>query len=287
MLEALLAAGFEVCAVLVAAEPADAQPIRQLTPAPSGSALPIANPFLARTIVQLAWGQAIPVFEVARPSAAETLALLAALRADAACVACFPQRLPKTLIELPRLGFLNMHPALLPAHRGPAPLFWIFRGGERTAGVTIHFMDQRLDTGDIATQQEIVLPDGISGLETERRCAALGARLMVESLRALGSGSLARRPQPPGGSYEPWPAPGDWRIDTSWTARRAFNFMRGTAEWGRAYLVSAAGEELALASAVGYDGETTLAKTYVREGDEVQVQFAMGVLRAKMKCAEG
>jgi methionyl-tRNA formyltransferase len=287
MLEALLGAGFEVCAVLIGAEPIDAQPIRQLRPGPSASALPIANPFVTRTIMQLAWERDIPVFEVARPAAAETLALLAALRPDAACVACFPQRLPKPLLELPQLGFLNMHPALLPAHRGPAPLFWTIHGGERTAGVTIHFMDQQLDTGDIVMQREIVLPDGISGLETERRCAALGARLMVESLQALGNGALARRPQPPGGSYQPWPTPDDWRIDTSWSARRAFNFMRGTEEWGLAYLVSADGEELVLASAIAYDGETTLAKTYVREGDEVQVQFAMGVLRAKMRCAEG
>jgi methionyl-tRNA formyltransferase len=283
ILEALLAAGFDVCGVAVAAERAGAPPITQVAPGPGASLLPIANPFLARTIVQLAWERGLPLFEIRRPGAPETLAQLAPLRADVACVACFPQRLPEPLLALAPLGFLNMHPALLPAHRGPAPLFWIFRSGERTAGVTIHLLDAGLDTGDIAMQERFVLPDGISGSAVEQRCAALGGRLMVETLRALEDRTLARRPQPRGGSYEPWPTPADWRIDIGWPARRAFNFMRGTEEWGQPYLVSVAGQELALAAALGYNSATTLGQPYVRVGDAVHIQFAAGVLRAQIK----
>ncbi|HEX9370936.1 MAG TPA: formyltransferase family protein, partial [Roseiflexaceae bacterium] len=161
-------------------------------------------------------------------------------------------------------------------------LFWTFRGGETHTGVTIHFMDEALDAGDIAAQAPVALPDGISGATAERICATLGGRLMVETLRALAAGALARRPQPPGGSYEPAPGAEDFRIDPAWPARHAFNFMRGTAEWGQPYLVAVDGADLALAAAIGYDAGAVLGAPYVHMGDEVRVQLAPGVLRARV-----
>jgi methionyl-tRNA formyltransferase len=104
---------------------------------------------------------------------------------------------------------------------------------------------------------------------------------MLEVLHRLHDGTLARRPQPPGGSYERWPTKDDWRIATSWTARRAFNFMRGTAEWGQPYIVQAGGEELVLATALAYDPHELLDKAFVRLDDEVLIQLATGVLRAR------
>ncbi len=282
VLRALLDANVAVCGVLVAADRAGGPPIAQIAPAQSRLSLPIANPFLEHTIVQIAWEHALPVFELRRPGALETLALVAELQPDVACVACFSQRIPTPLLALPPLGFLNMHPALLPSHRGPAPLFWVFRDGEPTAGVTIHFMDSGLDTGDIAAQESFALPDGIAGAAAEQQCDAIGARLMLAALHRLRDGPLPRRPQPPGGSYQPWPAPDDWRIATSWTAHRAFNFMRGTAEWGQRYFIQADGEQLALVRAIGYDPDERLDAAFVRLGDQVLIQFAAGVLRAQV-----
>lgn len=280
---ALLDAGLDVCGVLMAADRAGGPPIARVAPARNRSPLPIANPFLERTVAQIAWERDLPVFELRQPGAPETLALVATLRPDVACVACFPLRLPAPLLALPPLGFLNMHPALLPFHRGPAPLFWVFRGGEPTAGVTIHFMDEGLDTGDIVAQESFDLPDGVSGAATERRCDAIGGRLMVAALRELRDGTLSRRPQPLGGSYEAWPAPGDWRIDTSWTARRAFNFLRGTEEWGQPYSVQAGGEEIVVSEAIAYDPDATLEQAFVRVDDVVRIQFQPGVLRAGLR----
>jgi methionyl-tRNA formyltransferase len=281
MLHALLDAGVDLCGVLVAADRAGGPPIARVAPAQARSPLPIANPFLERTIAQIAWERDLPVFELRQPGAAETLALVAELQPDVACVACFSQRIPTPLLALPLLGFLNMHPALLPAHRGPAPQFWVFRGGEPTTGVTIHFMDAGLDTGDIAAQESFALPDGATGALAERQCNAIGARLMLAVLQGLRDGTLSRRAQPPGGSYQPWPAPDDWQIATSWTARRAFNFMRGTAEWGQPYIVRAGEQRIALATAIAYDPDEVLNEAFVRLGDEVWIQFAAGALRAR------
>jgi methionyl-tRNA formyltransferase len=281
VLSALLDAGVDVCGVLMAGDRAGGPPIAQVAPVQNRSSLPIANPFLERSTARVAWERELPVFELRDPAAPEALAQIAELRPGAACVACFPRRIPAPLLALPRLGFLNMHPALLPAHRGPAPLFWTFRAGERSAGVTIHFMDESLDSGDIVAQESFDLPDGVPGSAAERRGDAIGGRLMAAALRSLGDGPIERRPQPPGGSYEPWPTRDDWRIDTSWPARRAFNFMRGTAEWGQPYIVRIGGEEIALAAAIAYDPDAALGTPWLREGQEQTIQIAQGLLRAR------
>lgn len=282
VLRALLDAGVAVCGVLVAAENrAGGPPIARVAPTQTRSPLPIVNPFLERTLAQIAWELALPVFELRQPGAAETLAQVAELQPDIACVACFSQRISAALLALPPLGFLNMHPALLPAHRGPSPLFWVFREGEQIAGVTIHFMDAGLDTGDIVVQESFTLPDGVAGAVVEKQCDALGARLMLAALQGLRDGTPLRRPQPPGGSYQPWPAHDDWQIATSWTARRAFNFMRGTAQWGQPYIVDAGDQQLALAIAIAYDLDEPLHEAFVRVGGQIRIQFAAGVLRAR------
>ncbi|MBK9715139.1 MAG: hypothetical protein IPO81_28205 [Kouleothrix sp.] len=282
VLEVLLAAGLQVCAVVVAAaRGAAAGPIAALAPPRAASPLAIASPFLERNIAHLAWERGVATFELRQPGAPEARQALADLRPDLACVACFPRRIPAPLLAVPRLGFLNMHPSLLPAHRGPEPLFWTFRAGERQAGATIHFMDEGLDTGDIVAQAPLDLPDGISGAAAERRCAMLGGRLMAEALAALAAGALERRPQPPGGSYESWPGPQHWRIGAEWPARRAFNFMRGTAEWRRPYIIDAGGRELLIEAAIDYDADASLGVPLARVGDEVRIQCAPGVLRAR------
>jgi len=282
VLAALLDAGLDVRGVVVAAgrfaRETRPEPIVPLAP----PLIPLVGASPAGTIAEIAHARGIPAFELRRADASETLHTLAELRPDVACVACFPLRIPPTLLALPRHGFLNMHPALLPRHRGPEPLFWTFRAGERESGVTIHFMDEQFDTGDIAMQAPVQLPDGIGGAAAERLCAARGGGLMVATLRALRDGRLARRPQPAGGSYERRPAADDWRISTDWPAQRAYNFMRGTAEWGQPYLVTIGAEELTLSAALAYDAGATLSAPYTQDGDQVQIQFTPGVLWARL-----
>jgi methionyl-tRNA formyltransferase len=276
---ALLAAGLEVCGVVVPAA-ASSVTIARLVPERSRSPLPIANPYMSPGIVQLAWQHGIAAFAASRLADPATAAALADLQPDLACVACFPRRIPAALLQLPPLGWLNIHPSLLPAYRGPAPLFWIFRNGESTAGVTIHFMDQELDAGDIVAQAALALPDGVTGLAADSMCAELGGQLLIDALRRLPHAALERRRQPGGGSYQSWPAPNDWTISTTWPARRIFNFMRGTSDWGRPYLIDAGGVQLGLASAIDYSADAILGAPYTFAGRTVALQCTPGVLRA-------
>jgi len=285
---ALLDAGVQMAAVIVPASVGpsrghqDEAPILPIAPEPQPSHLPLLNPYVTPNAIHLAWQRQIPAFAAGRLDAAETLATLAGLDPDLICVSCFLQRFPRALLDLPRRGCLNLHPSLLPDLRGPAPLFWTFRRGQTNTGVTVHFMDEGLDTGDIAMQASLTLPDGISGAAAERLCAARGGKLLVEAVQALARGEVMRRPQPPGGSTYPWPAAADFTLDTRWPARRAFNFMRGTAEWGRPYPVTVAGDELQLATALAYTAGTTLTEPGIRQGKDVFIRFTPGVLQARL-----
>jgi methionyl-tRNA formyltransferase len=235
-LAALLAVGIDVRAVVVprprsVRAGASGAPIRRLEPPRPARGLALPAVSTERSILGLAGAASVPVFEVGRLAHEETLAVLRDPRPDVIVVACFPRLLPPALLDLPRHGALNVHPSLLPAYRGPQPLFWIFHDGLEHAGVTVHLMDSGADTGDIMAQQPLALPDGISYAGAEQRCAEVGARLVVEAARGLDTGTLARRPQPGVGiSYAPAPRPEDFVVAPDWSARRAFNFTRGMAD---------------------------------------------------------
>jgi methionyl-tRNA formyltransferase len=231
----------------------------------------------APSVVHLAWEREIPVLEVGRLREPECWAALESYRPDVLCVACFPQILPQPVLEWPRFGCLNLHPSLLPAYRGPAPLFWMFRNGEERAGVTIHRMDAGVDTGDILFQEAFAIPEGIGGDELERECARRGARLMVEAVRRLPSGTVPRRPQPEGGSYFSWPRAEDFVAEVTRPARWAFRFIRGVAGWGPVTIV--AGErQFRVRQALGYTEKGYLGRACERDGERVRIQFTPGVL---------
>ena len=276
-LDALLAAGVDVCSVALPAPRESPFAVRYVRP-PAGL-IPLAPPAAQQGLAGRAWARGLPVLELARPAAPEALAALHALRPDVACVACWPCRIPIALLALPPHGFLNLHPSLLPNHRGPEPLFWVLRDGAQP-GVTVHVMDAALDTGDIAAQAPVDLPDGISLAEAERRCADAGSRLLVDVLARLAAGTLQRRPQPPGGSSYGAPGPADFTLDAGWSARRAFNFMRASAAWGVPFTLVAGGAMLRLRAALAYEPGASLGAPWERTGDTVRAQLADGVLVA-------
>jgi methionyl-tRNA formyltransferase len=280
-LESLLTGGSEVSAVVIPAAFAASEPFpRRIEPTqPTLSALPIIDPYLTPNIVHRAWAHHIPVWEIGSLSDPPTLALLAGLRPDLIVVACFPFILPAAARQLPRYGCLNLHPSLLPAYRGPIPIFWMARQGERQAGVTLHVMDEGVDTGDIVAQTAFEWPDGISRIELEQCCAVEGGHLLVEAVQQLArSGQLRHWPQPQtGSSYFSWPTDKELVIPTNWSARRAFNFIRAATDWP--LLIAVGAERFPVAQALGYEANQTLVQPYRFESGELLIQFQPGVLR--------
>lgn len=274
-LQTLLSAG---CAVVGLIIPSPRRPfaslagLQRLLPPD----LPLSVPGSPPDIVALAHAHELPVWEAARLAADEGLAALAALRPDLWCVACFPRRLPPAWLALPRLGGLNLHPSLLPAYRGPQPLFWQFRQGEARTGVSVHQLDAGLDTGDLVGQAAVSFPDGWREVDAERALAATGARLVLD---ALAHAPWPRRPQPGiGASYFPSPTADDLSVPVSWPARRAFNFLRGAETWGPFDIVGPAGRwrvRSALAYAAQIPSETASA-------DSVWIAFSDGAVLVRL-----
>lgn len=230
--------------------------------------------------LQIAWQHHIPAYMVQHLSSVAVKKWLADQTLDIVCVACFPWRIPDALLALPTYGFLNLHPSLLPAYRGPAPLFWQLRAGCQTGGATVHWMDAKFDTGAIAAQTAVTFPDGATNAELDALCAAAGADLFCAVLQQLGQGVVVRQPQPTGGSYQTWPTPRDFRLEAQWSARHAYNFMRGTDVWQQPYGMTIAGEELWLRRALAYEPAAVQDCPLVYNGREVLLQLTPGVLRA-------
>jgi methionyl-tRNA formyltransferase len=227
-------------------------------------------------VVGLAHTLRIPVLEVGRLRDEAALAALASLAPEVLCAACFPRLLPPEWLHTPRLGCLNLHPSLLPAYRGPEPLFWQFRNGEGHTGVTVHFMDEGADTGDIVAQAEAPFPNGITYVDAERLAAQAGAQLLVD---ALAQAPIPRRPQSTTGvSSAPHPSAEALTVHSDWPAQRAFNFVRGAEAWGPFHLQI--GEaRFRLRSAVSISANETLGEPFQRQTDRLVVQFADGVVR--------
>ncbi|KAA3656641.1 MAG: hypothetical protein DWQ04_30530 [Chloroflexi bacterium] len=230
--------------------------------------------------LELAAQHQIPAFGVRHLQAEATLNSLRALSPDVICVSCFPQKLPPVLLQLPRLGCLNLHPSLLPHFRGPAPLFWTFQRGVSETGVTIHWMDEAFDTGDIALQKPLTLPDGISNQEAEQLLAKVGGDLMVDALQRLANNNLPRKPQPAGFAADPLPRDADFELNLNWSARRAFNFMRGTGGWKRPYVITINNQLIKLQVAIDFQPHQILSHPIATNGNQVIIQLNPGVLFA-------
>ena len=258
VLERLLAGDVEVAAVLLSG-PKGGSLRSLLQPGESagtlcggGLELPVLNLLvdsgqhggeLPLSLLGLALKEGLPVYECGNIGQSGVSEWLVELSFDVVCVACWNRLIPVTILDIPRHGFLNVHPSLLPSYRGPHPLFWQYRAGEKATGVTVHWMDAGLDTGDIAGQREIRFEDGLRGSEAEALCALAGGGLLADVVSDLARGKAMRRRQPAGGSYFSVPSEDDFALDADWHPRRAFNFMRANAEWGVPFRLETVGGE--------------------------------------------
>ena len=149
------------------------------------------------------------------------------LAPDLIVVACFPWLIPDALTTIARIAAINIHPSLLPQHRGPDPLFWTFRAGESTSGVTLHSLSSEFDTGSILAQTSTTVAGDESLASLEQRLAQIGADLLAELIAGLPSLPPALSQDESVAITEPAPSSVDREIDTSWTVAHARRFIAG------------------------------------------------------------
>lgn len=131
---------------------------------------------------------------------------------DLVICAYYPRIFPRRLIDIPPLGCVNVHPGLLPDYRGTFPTPWCILNNEKEIGVTLHYMDEGVDTGDVLVQKRHPIGADETGHELYRRSMKLCADLLIGNFDALLRKEIKSRPQAPGGSYYNRIAP-QYRID--------------------------------------------------------------------------
>ncbi len=155
---------------------------------------------------------------------------------DAIIVVGYGRIIPQWMIDLPRLGNLNLHASLLPKYRGAAPIQWAIANGESVTGVTTMRIDSGLDTGDILMQREIPIAAEDTAETLGPELAAIGADLMVETLRGLKNGQVRSIPQDHSqATLAPILKKEDGRMDFARGAEELFNRLRGFQPWPGAF----------------------------------------------------
>ena len=180
------------------------------------------------------WG--IPVFSPVKVKDPEAVQRLREESPDLIVVAAFGQILSKEILELPRLGCVNVHASLLPKYRGAAPIQWAVIDGEEKSGVTIMQMDEGLDTGDILMQEEITLDPEETGESLYNKMASLGGELLVKALPLIEQGALTPiRQNDEASTYASMLKKEMGNIDWNLPAVKIERLVRGLNSWPGAY----------------------------------------------------
>ena len=236
-------------------------------------------------LASLALLHAIPLIELVGDwsVAVERLARIAP---DVILVSCFGRKLPDNIVSIPRYGCFNLHPSLLPTFRGPAPVFWQFRAGVESFGISLHWVTAEIDAGDVVAQTRVTMPDGVNGHHANSRLAEAGSRLVEATMCSIEGGSLKRCAQSHGdASYQGFPSPDDYAVNTRWTARRMYNFICATRSPGIVFPSGVDGRIYRLTEAKSYrDGGRVGVGTAV-EGSIISINCRPGVVEAV--CAAG
>lgn len=173
-LEALLDAGYDVVGAFT-------QPDRPVGRGHKLAACPVKEAALRR---------GVPVYQFERLRSEEGLACLRGLAPDLVVTAAFGQILSQALLDVPRLGTVNVHASLLPAYRGAAPINWCIINGETKTGVTTMLTDAGVDTGDMLLRRETDIGEMETAGELTERLAQMGAELLIETLAGYIAGEI-------------------------------------------------------------------------------------------------
>ncbi|MFZ5861729.1 MAG: methionyl-tRNA formyltransferase [Nitrospirota bacterium] len=223
-LEALRARGEQLVAVVT-------QPDR-----PQGRGQRVSAPPVK--VAALAAG--VPVQQPAKVRQPEFLEWCRTAAPDLIVVVAFGQILPKTLLDIPRLGCINVHASLLPKYRGAAPIAWAIIRGETETGITTMQMDPGMDTGPMLLQRAMAIRPEDTTATLGARLAALGARTLNETLDLLAAGRLSPTVQDSSrATLAPMLKKDDGRIDWRQPAAAIHALVRGMDPWPGAWTTHA------------------------------------------------
>jgi methionyl-tRNA formyltransferase len=180
-------------------------------------------------------------------------------RPDLICIATFPRQVSREMVALAPLGAINVHPSLLPRHRGPLPLFWTYYADDRIAGVTVHHASQVLDAGDVIVQESMRLPRAYPAAKLDEDLAQRGAVLLRSAVEALACGRAPRVVQDErAATYAPKVRPGTPMVNfAEWDVERVWHFLAGLCPRFREPLVDKVGHTAPYQAVAGFEPGTS------------------------------
>jgi methionyl-tRNA formyltransferase len=176
------------------------------------------------------------VFQPEKIRAESSQEFIGKVKPDAIVIIAYGQIIPARLLEIPRLGWINVHASLLPKYRGAAPIQWAIINGESRTGVTTMRIDAGLDTGPMLETTELAIGADETAPELSKRLAGAGAPLIVSTLAKIERGAMV--PQPQDNSLATLARPlkkEDGAVDWSLTAHQIYNRIRGLDPWPGAF----------------------------------------------------
>lgn len=211
-LESLLKEGYNVVGVVTQPDRPQGRK-KVLTPTP---------------VKEAALKHGLPVLQPQRMRSPEAVEELTELKPDLIVTAAYGQILPKAVLDLPQYGCLNIHGSLLPKYRGGAPIQRSIINGEKETGITLMYMAEGLDTGDMIAKSVVPIEDEDTSGSVFEKLSVAGAKLLLEQLPLIIAGTANRIPQNNEEStYASNLSRDDERIDWTATSREIFNRVRG------------------------------------------------------------
>ncbi len=264
--QGLIEAGVNLCGVFT-------QPDR-----PRGRGKQLAPP----PVKELALKHNIPVFQPEKLRDPLAVEQLQKLQPDLIVVVAYGQILPKSVLDIPRYGCINVHASLLPRYRGAAPINKAVVDGEQVTGVTTMLMDVGLDTGDMLIKRATEIGDEETAGHLHDRLSLLGREAMEETLRRLCDGTLRPEPQEDAlSSYAPMMKKEDGRINWHCSATVIHNLVRGLSPWPGAFTLWD-GQMLKIGQTLAEEGMAAEPGTVLSaDAEGVCIACGQGVLRVR------
>ena len=151
---------------------------------------------------------------------------------DVIVVVAYGKILPKAVLDIPKLGCINVHGSLLPKYRGAAPIQWSIINGEKVTGITTMYMDEGMDTGDIILKEEVEIGENETSGELFGRLASVGADLLIKTLKQVEAGTNPREKQNNDeATYAPMLDKTYSIIDWNKSSNEIHNMIRGLNPW--------------------------------------------------------
>lgn len=209
----------------------------------------------------------IPVLQPARIKERQSIEEIKALKPDVIVVMAYGQILPRDVLQIPKVACLNLHASLLPRWRGAAPIQAAIAAGDRETGITLMYMDEGLDTGDILLQRAVEVFPGDTGGSLHDRLATVAPEALLESLDLLANSKAPRTPQNNAfATYAPKLKREDGKIDWSDSADTIERKIRAFDPWPGAFTELTIGK-LKIFSAKIIDFRERLGRAYIVDGE--------------------